>query len=158
MIGGRRVERRRGRIRVRLPASERELLARLAQELAARLGCDEDADDLRRLFPLAYPESPDDEAEYQALVRTGLLESKRDALRVFEATIERSELSETELDAWLQVLNDLRLVLGTRLDVTEETFLHGVERDDPDAPALAVYAYLSWLQEQVVEAADTFPS
>jgi hypothetical protein len=57
-----------------------------------------------------------------------------------------------ELDAWLRALNDLRLVLGTRLDVTEDTFLEPVDRRDPDAQALAVYAYLGWLQEQVVEA------
>jgi hypothetical protein len=49
------------------------------------------------------------------------------------------------------VLNDLRLVLGTRLDVTEEMDFD-LDPSDPSAAELAVYAYLSWLQEQLVEA------
>jgi hypothetical protein len=51
------------------------------------------------------------------------------------------------------VLNDLRLVLGTRLDVNETTFADGLDPRDPDAPELALYGYLSWLQEQAVETA-----
>ena len=61
-------------------------------------------------------------------------------------------LSGEEAEAWLRALNDLRLVLGTRLDVQEGSLLDGIDSDDPDAAGLAVYAYLSWLQEQLVEA------
>jgi uncharacterized protein DUF2017 len=38
--------------------------------------------------------------------------------------------------------------------VSEETFLDGLDPDDPRAPELALYAYLSWLQEQLVAAID----
>ncbi|MCL6568207.1 MAG: DUF2017 domain-containing protein [Meiothermus silvanus] len=61
---------------------------------------------------------------------------------------------QVELEAWLRVLNDLRLVLGTRLDVDETTLALGLDPRDPKAPDLALYGYLSWLQEQAVEAAS----
>jgi hypothetical protein len=43
-------------------------------------------------------------------------------------------------------------VLGTRLEVSEDSLLGDLPEDDPRAPDLALYAYLSWLQEQVIEA------
>ena len=64
----------------------------------------------------------------------------------------RSDLDEAQLEAWLGALESLRLVLGTQLDVTEETYAAELDPDDPSAPALALYGYLSWLQEQAVEA------
>jgi hypothetical protein len=36
--------------------------------------------------------------------------------------------------------------------VQEDTFAADLRRDDPNAPALAVYGYLSWIQEQLVAA------
>ena len=83
-----------------------------------------------------------------------LLDGKRDALRVFARSLERDELSEEELETWTRVLNDFRLVLGTRLDVSEGTLVSGLDAADPDARELALYGYLSWLQEQAVEAAS----
>ena len=154
MIGSRRLARGRdGRVRLRLPRRERELLGALAAELGQRLETDADAPDFVRLFPPAYAEDPEDEREYRELMREELLGAKQEGLRVFAASLERDSLTEEELDAWLRVLNDLRLALGTRLDVSEETFAAGLDPRDPDAPDLALYGYLSWLQEQAVEAA-----
>jgi hypothetical protein len=48
-------------------------------------------------------------------------------------------------------VNDLRLVLGTRLDVSEE-MLGTLDPSSPDADAMAVYQYLSFLLESIVEA------
>jgi hypothetical protein len=159
VIPRRRVERRRaGGVRLRLSRRERELLAGLATELGSRLADETDAPDLHRLFPPAYAENAEDEREYRLLMHDELLAGRRKALEVFATTLDRSVLSEEELDAWLRTLNDLRLVLGTRLDVTEETFVHPVDARHPDAPELAVYGYLTWLQEQVVEAAGEHPS
>jgi Domain of unknown function (DUF2017) len=106
---------------------------------------------LRRLFPPAYDDEAD-ETEYRRLMRDELLGGRRRALQVLEETVGRDRLNAGEAQAWLTALNDLRLVLGTRLDVSEETFLDGLDPDDPRAPELALYAYLSWLQEQLVEA------
>lgn len=44
-------------------------------------------------------------------------------------------------------------MLGTRLDVTEETYERAIDPGDPQAYELSVFAYLTWLQEQAVEAA-----
>jgi hypothetical protein len=156
VFGHRALRRRHGGVRLTLSAAERDLLAGLARELDARLAGDADAgaDDLRRLFPPAYAERPEDEAEYRRLVHDELLDGRRKALGVFTASLDGETLTEEELVAWLSTLNDLRLVLGTRLDVQEETLLHGVDPHDPRARELAVYGYLSWLQEQAVEAAS----
>ena len=84
----------------------------------------------------------------------GELESgRRDALRLLAETADRDRLTVDELDAWLRALTDLRLALGTRLDVTEEVYTQQIDPGDPQAYELSVFAYLSWLQEQAVEAA-----
>lgn len=80
-----------------------------------------------------------------------LVSGRARALSTVQGTLDRKTLSSEEAESWLTVLNDLRLVLGTRLDVTEEMDFD-LDPDDPRTPQLAVYAYLSWLQEQLVEA------
>jgi hypothetical protein len=61
------------------------------------------------------------------------------------------ELTEEEALAWLGVLNDLRLALGVRLDITED-FDGLVAPDDPDAAAKHLLSYLGWLEEHLVQA------
>ena len=69
-----------------------------------------------------------------------------------EATIDAHRLDEEQMAAWLGALNDLRLVLGTRLNVTEDMHPDDLSDEDPRAHSLALYYYLGWLEEQVVEA------
>jgi Domain of unknown function (DUF2017) len=143
---------RAGDFRLRLSDGERELLRALPAELASLLADEPDDPSLRRLFPPAYADDAEDEAEYRRLMRTELLAGRREALRVLEETADRERLDGEELAAWLGALNDLRLVLGTRLGVTEEVYERDLDPQDPRAHELAVYAYLTWLQEHVVEA------
>lgn len=146
-----RVERtRRGRYRLRLPDQERELLRSLPAQLRALLGTDDPA--LGRLFPPAYRDDPERQSEYASLVSPELSRERLDALTVMERTIDATRLTEEEITAWLGALNDLRLVLGTRLEVTEELYEEGIPEDDPRSPAFALFAYLGWLEEQIVEA------
>ncbi|HEY2939672.1 MAG TPA: DUF2017 family protein [Gaiellaceae bacterium] len=140
-----------GDFRLSLPQPERELLRHLRAELEQLLDAAPEDPSLRRLFPPAYDDEAD-ETEYRRLMRDELLGGRRRALRVLEETAGHDRLSADEAQAWLTALNDLRLVLGTRLEVSEETLLDGLDPDDPRAPELALYAYLSWLQEQLVEA------
>jgi hypothetical protein len=140
-----------GEVELRLARDERALLAGLAGELRAVLEGEPGDPSLRRLFPPAY-EDEQDERAYRELTGSGLLDGRREALALLAATTDRERLSAEEADAWLRALNDLRLVLGTRLDVQEDTFADELRLDDPRAPALAVYGYLSWIQEQLVEA------
>ena len=140
-----------GGVDLRLSGDERKLLVRLAGELRSLLEGGPGDPSLRRLFPPAY-EDEADERGYREIMGAELLSGRREALELVERTAESKRLSAAEADAWLRALNDLRLVLGTRLDVQEDTFASDLWPDDPNAQALAVYGYLSWIQEQLVAA------
>jgi hypothetical protein len=142
-----------GDFRLSLTAGERELLRTLPAELRSLLADEPDDPSLRRLRPPAYEDDPEGESEYGRLMHAELLGGRLEALRTLEATAERDRLSEEELRAWLGALNDLRLVLGTRLGVTEEIYEQELDPRDPEARELALYAYLTWLQEHAVAAA-----
>jgi hypothetical protein len=140
-----------GEVRLRLSRDERALLAGLVAELRALLDGAPGDPSLRRLSPPAYEEA-DDERAYRELMGSELLDGRRAALDLVAETVDRKSLSAEQADAWLRALNDLRLVLGTRLDVREDTFAQEPDLGDPHGHALAVYAYLSWMQEQLIEA------
>lgn len=147
---------RKGEIRLRLPAEEREILAGLPAQLRTLLQQDPDDPALRRLFPPAYGEHPEHESEYRRLMGDDLRERHLSALAVLEETAGIDQLSEEQAHGWLAALNDLRLVLGTRLDVGEDPVdvdeREDIDPEDPEVAALGLYHYLSWLQEQMVEA------
>jgi hypothetical protein len=140
-----------GAVELRLSRDERSLLAGVVAELRALLDGAPGDPSLRRLFPPAYDEAEDERA-YRDLMGSELLDGRRAALDIVAQTVDRERLNPEEADAWLRALNDLRLVLGTRLDVREDTFAEELRRDDSRAPALAVYGYLSWMQEQLIAA------
>ncbi len=140
----------RGRYRLHLSEEERDVLRALPSQLRELLGSDDPA--LRRLSPPAYADDAAKEAEYRELVAEDLEGQRRRALDLMEETMDAEQLDEEQLSAWLSALNDLRLVLGTRLDVTEDLYEEGIPERDRRAPAFAVYLYLGWLEEQVVAA------
>ena len=140
-----------GGVELRLGIEEQALLLGLVGELRALLDGAPGDPSLRRLFPPAYDDEADERA-YRDLTGDSLLDGRREALDVIARTAGRDRLTAEEADAWLRALNDLRLVLGTRLDVQEDTFAEEPSLNDPRGQALAVYAYLSWLQEQLVGA------
>ena len=147
----RRVRRRSdGRFDLRLPTHERTLLRSLRGQLEELLGRGDDPA-VGRLFPPAYENDPERQSEYESLVRGDLTAQRRKALEVVESTLDADQLDEEQLTAWLSALNDLRLVLGTKLDVSEEMDIETIEDDHPDAQLYAIYYYLGWLEEQVVE-------
>ena len=148
-----RIERnRKGEFRLRLPTSEREALRAMPDQLRTLLVESPGDDSLRRLFPPAYQEDPDREEEYRELMRDELLEQHLSSLRIMEETVDADRLTEEQAVAWLSALNDLRLVLGTRLDVTEDTYAEEIDEQDPRFPSLAMYSYLGFLEEQLVDA------
>ncbi|HEX5827170.1 MAG TPA: DUF2017 family protein [Candidatus Limnocylindrales bacterium] len=105
----------------------------------------------RRLNPDSRPDDPAASERFRDMVRRDLDDGRRRNLSVVEATLEERTIDDAQADAWLHVLNDLRLVMGTRLGVTQ-----GHEGDDfdpeaPDAPAKIVYAYTGWLEGQFVD-------
>ena len=143
-----------GSYELRLPDGERQMLEEILPQLRQALRGDAAADPgFKRLFPKAYVQDPEHEAEYQALVGEELVSKRIAQVETVLATIRQDRLTEDELFAWMGAVNDLRLVLGTRLDVSEETDL-AVDPSHPDAAAYGLYAYLGWLLELLVDAAS----
>ena len=139
-----------GSYAVSLETWERDLLRTLPAQLRDLLSSDDPA--LERLYPPAYVDDDERNDEYQRLMRGDLEQRRRTSLDVMEATIDATTLDEDQLVAWMGAVNDLRLVLGTRLDVSEDPLEDQVDEDDPRAPAFALYGYLGYLQETVVQA------
>jgi len=139
-----------GGYRVRLGENERRTLRSLCTELRGLITAEDGA--VGRLFPAAYRDDEAANADYERLVRGELVEGRLAAIDTVEASIEAERLDEEQLAAWCGALNDLRLVLGERLGVTEDLYVEGFDESDPRAPGLALYSWLTWLQGHVVEA------
>ncbi|HEV2243379.1 MAG TPA: DUF2017 domain-containing protein [Streptosporangiaceae bacterium] len=132
-------------------------------DLAAMIGLTDNAklpDDpvLARLLPDAYRDDPEASGEFRRYTEQGLRSAKVAAARTVLATLPagggRVRLSEPEAQAWLRALNDVRLALGVRLEVTDD-FDDRVEEiapDDPRAAYIDVYHWLAFLQETLVRA------
>jgi len=138
------IRRKRDGYAVGLQPHERDLLRDAAADLEAQIA---DNTVPPRLFPAAYREDEEAAAEYDRLVRPSLEEGKLAALRTLRSTAGATRLDEEEAQTWLAALNDLRLALGTRIDVREDD---GLER--MHEPAYAVYVWLTWLQSELIEA------
>jgi hypothetical protein len=143
-----------GGFALRLSAHERNLLRRLPVDLRALLESDSDDPGIRRLFPPAYDDD-EAEAEFRGLMHDDLLDSYRDALAVLEGTADSEHLRRDDVDAWLAALNALRLVLGTRLGVSEDLYERKLDPGELASTELGVYVYLTWLQEECVQAVSS---
>ena len=122
-----RVPRRQLATRFHIGADELGLIQRLLDELRELLLSDDDGSGpasamLTRLFPVAHPDDPELEAEYQRLMRVEFVASKLKSIEVVEAVIEGRDKSidEAQLTAFMQSINSIRLVLGTLLDVSDD--------------------------------------
>jgi Domain of unknown function (DUF2017) len=114
---------------------------------------------LARLFPDGYTDDDAASADFRRYTQVGLRDARRAKIATALATLDASTHGRTVLDAetaqaWLGVLNDLRLVLGERLEVTEdlEGMLAAMAPGDPRRAALGIYDWLGWVQETLVRA------
>jgi hypothetical protein len=146
-----------GSVTIRFSEDEAELLRRLLAEMEALLASGSDRDPVvGRLFPRAYEKKKEEES-YRSLVGDELVSHKKANLRTAgdmlgpEGAAEAA-LSEDQAEAWLALLTDLRLAIGTRLDVTEEKMSEDIDPDDPEAAALSVLHWLGWVQGTILEA------
>jgi Domain of unknown function (DUF2017) len=113
---------------------------------------------LARLLPDAYPDDPAAAGEFRRYTESGLRSGKVAAARTVLDTLPedggRVRLSADEAQAWLRSLNDIRLALGVRLEVTEDrqVMLDRASQGGPQAAGLWIYDWLTLLQETLVEA------
>lgn len=114
---------------------------------------------LQRLLPdFSKPDDADPDvdslnAALRALHEPEIIESKRVAAQQLLDTVPedggRFELTEEAANAWIAAVNDIRLSLGTMLDIRPD----GPDRlpdDHPLAAHLDVYQWLTVLQEYLV--------
>ena len=130
---------------------ERELLIRLMGELRELLTGPEDNPLIVRLFPEAYPDDEEKEAEYQRLMREELVESRLAAIDSVTETLGPDGpalLSEGEIFSFLQSINAIRLVLGSMLGITDEESAD--DADERDTSEHHLYDFLSWILEWTV--------
>ncbi|HEX6329910.1 MAG TPA: DUF2017 family protein [Actinomycetota bacterium] len=148
-----RVRRAKGGFDLRISSPELEVLRSLPGQLRALLADGDPAGDpaLGRLYPSAYLDDPGAAREFDRLTRDELTEQRLANLDTMERTLDARRVNEEELAAWLASINDLRLVLGVRLAVTEESEPQDFEADEVAEASYALYVYLSGLAEEIVE-------
>ena len=143
------VKRKAHLVRMDLADSESSLLAGLIDDFTTMLAeADPDDPARRRLYPNGYTDDAEASAEFSELVhhdltmsRTGRLQQCRAELPEGAGTI---SLDDEAVDRWLRVLNDLRLTLGVRLEVSEDCEL------DPLDPVANIYHWLSAVQDLLI--------
>ena len=150
---------RSGEVVARLDPAEAGIVGLLLDQLEQLLAADADdvAGDpvMARLLPEGHRGDPELAADYRELTETSLRSGKTDDLAVVRATLPEDggeiRLDRDQAGAWLRSSNDLRLALGTRLDVTEDTEPPAEIADEQDQQ-LAVYYWLTSLQGSLVDA------
>ncbi|GAC1442228.1 MAG: DUF2017 domain-containing protein [Mycobacteriales bacterium] len=170
---------RRG-VEAKLEAVEAEVLAQCATELLELLGVEDEASDdplaalvglppgqvaksddpaLARLFPDAYGDDPEASTDFRRYTESDLRAGKRaaasDALVRLQPLLAgggKLVLDRDDADVWLGWLNDIRLVIGTRLGVTEDS-----SEAAPQDQLSVVFSWLGWLQESLLSCLDPRP-
>lgn len=132
---------------------------------------------LKRLFPDAYsdpeaapgPKEAEEQraysSEFRRYTENDLRAGKRDnalvVVRSLDALSAASageggavlKLSPEQSQQWLGALNDLRLAIGSRLEITDEDdtdLLYRLPDEDPRKPMVMAYLWLGGLQETLV--------
>jgi hypothetical protein len=139
---------------VTLGTGERELLAELCRQSRELLEEEDPSSDpsIARLFPAAYKDDPLGSLEFETNMGDAPRAGKLAAIDTMERTVDSSELSEEELLIWMGAVNDFRLLLGTRIDIKEESTESDYPEGDPNHDSFQVYVYLTWLQDRMLRA------
>lgn len=162
-----------GKLTLKLDAAEQGVLLQLFEQMGGLLEvADNDADSdplasllnmsgstqisddpaLARLFPDGYSNDAHASADFRRFTEQDLRAHKVAALATVCKTLSdwkgKSTITEQQAQDWLKAINDLRLVLGTRLEITDES-----ETDfEADEPGIHLYNYLTYLQGTLIDA------
>ena len=119
---------------------------------------------MERLLPSAHREDPGLAAEFRRLTEHGLRERKAANLATAISALldpdgDKVRLDQEQAQAMVVALTDVRLLLGERLGLrTDEDAdalqdrLEAASEDDPQLHLVAVYDFLTWLQESLIQA------
>jgi hypothetical protein len=148
-----------GDVVARLEPAEAGIVGLLLDQLEQLL--EADAEDvggdpvIARLLPDGHRGDAELAADYRELTEASLRGGKADDLAMVRATLPDGggevRLDADQAAAWLRTTNDLRLALGTRLDVTDDTEPPEEITGEEDQQ-LAVYYWLTALQGSLVDA------
>ena len=161
-----------GKITITLDAGEREILGQLFDQMAQllqELGAQETSDPLEimlgmngstqisddpalaRLFPDGYSNDEHASADFRRFTEQDLRQQKIATLSDVRDTLENKQdptsVNSQQAQSWLKAINDLRLVLGTRLEITQENDFDF----DSDEPSVNLYNYLTYLQGTLLD-------
>lgn len=127
-----------------LPIRLRHILER-PQEHAAYLD---------RLFPPASHHDERIAGEYRRIIGNSLFDERRESLAAFERTLAgpHVHLGAVELDLWLHVINDMRLILGIRLDVNDNDYWDRGPADPADRDLFRFASWLGAIQSRLIDA------
>lgn len=151
-------------VRVRLDAPEADTLASLLTDLINALqpgGLDPDDPVYRRLYPDGYQENPEAAEAFRSMTESSLQQERLGRAEQCLAGLAEAGSAKRKIDVtldaeasrrWLQVLNDMRLAIGTRIGITEDEHDFDFDPGDPDSMPRAVYAYLTAVQDALVRA------
>jgi hypothetical protein len=149
----------------RFDEAEAAVLQQVMIEVVTLLSEQLDHDDpvVARLFPDVYRDDPGTSADLRQYMEADLRSAKLDQAGAMLAALlpdgGEVRLDDEQAEAWLRGLTDARLALGTQLGIRDDTDLVDEMDDavlqDPISvrvAQLSVYAYLSELQESLIEA------
>jgi hypothetical protein len=155
MARNKRLVRRKGvdRYELHFPDWLREELGHLLDQLRQLLTGDAPDDDrLTRLFPNAYLNDPTAEAEYQGFMRADLVSSRVAAIAIVEESLYDEAVDGAKLNAWMAAINDVRLVLGTLLEVSEDSDHAGLDESHPNFGGFVLYDQLTFVLGEIIDA------
>src|ERR1700722_13613507 len=111
-----------------------------------------------RLLPDAYRDDPEKAGEFRKYTESSLREAKKYFAQTLLETLPpqggKVRLTGDQARDWLRALNEIRLMFGVRLEVTEdfEDQLAALDPKDPRLAAFEVYGWLGAVQESLVHA------
>jgi hypothetical protein len=152
-----------GTLLLRIRAGEAFALQQIATDLASIVAAPPDGNIADRLYPRAYLDPTEEaaELEFQSLVHEDLSSARVEALQrmaiaVHEVAEPGSEkivdvaIAAADEITWVTALNDARLVVGTTLDVDEESETL-YDPDDPRFELGLLYQWLGLMQQDLVD-------
>jgi hypothetical protein len=138
-----------GKITLKLDDAEQGVLSQLFEQMAELLNDSEietSSDPLAKMLNMSGSTQISDDPALARLFPDGYSDDEH-ASADFRRFTGKSTVSSQQAQDWLKALNDLRLVLGTRLEISDE-----VETDfDLDEPGIHLYNYLTYLQGTLID-------